>query len=274
MPTVLAPAKVNLYLHVGPVNSNGRHPLESLTAFAGPEAADRLSIEPADTIQLAVIGPYAEQCGDIADNLVFRAVDALKKTLSTEAGARMTLVKHLPVAAGIGGGSADAGAALRALNAMWSGPETTDHLIAIAAHLGGDVPACVISQPLIMRGEGEKLSRVNLPFGIPAVLANSGIPCLTGPIFKAFDSGGGGEGFEEQPVPTLSSLADLFDWLPSTFNDLEAAALTRHPELAKTLKKLQVLPGAKSVRMSGSGGTCFALFKTLDDAQEAAADLK
>ncbi|MEM7663554.1 MAG: 4-(cytidine 5'-diphospho)-2-C-methyl-D-erythritol kinase [Pseudomonadota bacterium] len=274
MQTVLAPAKVNLYLHVGPPNQAGRHPLDSLVVFAGSEAADRLTVEPADAVQLAVIGPQADACGDISDNLVFRAADALKKTLGTKAGARLTLVKHLPVAAGIGGGSADAGAALRALNKLWGGPDDVDHLIAIAAHLGGDVPACVISQPVIMRGEGERLSGVTLPFEIPAILVNSSIPCPTGSIFKAFDAAEGGTDFAEQATPKFGTLDDLLEWLPSTFNDLEPPALTHHPELAKTLKSLQVLENVECVRMSGSGGTCFALFKTMDDAHHAGEVLK
>lgn len=274
MQTVLAPAKVNLYLHVGEANDIGRHPLESLTVFAGPEAADRLTIEAADTIQLAVIGPYSEACGDIANNLVFRAADALRKTLNPGRGARITLVKHLPVAAGIGGGSADAGAALRALNHLWNGPQSVDHLVAIAAHLGGDVPACVVSKPLLMRGEGEQLMGINLPFSIPALLVNNGLPCPTGPVFNAFDETGGGSEFTEQTPPDFSSLDHLLDWLPSTFNDLEPPALTLHPQLAKTLKSLHALPGTECVRMSGSGGTCFALFKTVDAARRAGEHLR
>ncbi|MEO1476632.1 MAG: 4-(cytidine 5'-diphospho)-2-C-methyl-D-erythritol kinase, partial [Pseudomonadota bacterium] len=269
MISVLAPAKVNLYLHVGPPNASGRHPLDSLTVFAGPEAADRLTVEPAESVQLAVIGSNASDCGPMVDNLVFRAADALKKTLGTPEGARITLVKHLPVAAGIGGGSADAGAALRALNALWKGPQELDHLIAIGAHLGGDVPACIVSKPLLMRGEGERLSGWPLPAGIPALLANSGVPCPTGPIFQAFDAAGGGTDFKEQTPPRLTTLTALLEWLPTTYNDLESAALTRHPDLAKTLKKLQVLPNARCVRMSGSGGTCFALFETMDQARTA-----
>lgn len=274
MQTVIAPAKINLYLHVGKVNASGRHPIDSLTVFAGAEAADRLTIDAAETIQLAVIGPYANECGDVADNLVFRAADALKKTLGTKNGARMTLVKHLPVAAGIGGGSADAGAALRALNHHWSGPDSVDHLIAIAAHLGGDVPACTLSRALLMRGEGERLEGVNLPFKIPALLANSGLPCPTGPVFQTYDMANGGEGFTELAVPDLRSLTDLFEWLPSTFNDLEAPALIRHPELAETLKSLQRLRSNRCVRMSGSGGTCFALFDTMNEAVSAGEELR
>ena len=274
MAIVLAPAKINLYLHVGAAKPNGRHPLDSLVVFAGPEAADRLTLEPADTVQLAVIGPHAEACGEIGDNLVFRAADALRKTLGTDAGARITLAKHLPVAAGIGGGSADAGAALLALNALWGGPASTDHLIAIAAHLGGDVPACVIRQPLLMRGEGERLRGVSLPFGIPAVLANNGTPCPTGPVFDAFDTAGGGADFEEQDPPGFASLDALYDWLAGTYNDLEGPALALQPGLARTLDALNTLPGQRCVRMSGSGGTCLALFDTLGAARQAADHLR
>lgn len=274
MLTVLAPAKVNLYLHVGPPKPDGRHPLDSLVTFAGPEAADRLTAEEADTIQLAVIGPEAEACGEIADNLVFRAAHALKLALGTTSGARLTLVKHLPVAAGIGGGSADAGAALRVLNRLWNGPDSFDHLVAIAAHLGGDVPACTVCEPVLMRGEGERLQGLRLPAPIPAILVNPRIPCPTGPVFHAFDEAGGGAHFAEIDPPDWPSLGALLDWLPGTWNDLEAPALVRHPAIARVLARLEALPGARLARMSGSGATCFALFGTEHEARAAAQALK
>lgn len=271
MISLLAPAKVNLYLHVGPPNGNGRHPLDSLVVFAAAEAADRLTIEPSETLQLAVIGPQAEACGPVGDNLVFRAAHALKEILKTSDGARLTLVKHLPVAAGIGGGSADAGAALRGLNAHWGGPDVPDHLVALAAHLGGDVPACTISRPVLMRGEGERLQGVTLPAPLPTLLVNPGIPCPTGPIFKAYDAAGGGHDFREIDVPVFDTNDQLIDWLSAeTFNDLEAPALIHHPEIAGVLETLRALPGVRLARMSGSGATCFALFNSQDAADAAA----
>ena len=273
MPIILAPAKVNLTLHVGAPDSNGRHPLDSLVVFAGPEAADRINAEPADTLQIGVIGPHAEDCGPVGENLVFKAAHGLKTVLDTRQGARLTLVKHLPVASGIGGGSADAAATLRVLNEMWSGPEDPSHLFLLAEKLGGDVPACLANAPVMMRGEGERLQPVALPARIPAVLANPGIVCPTGPIFHAFDASGAGTDFAETDPPDLSNLSVLFDWLGGTYNDLEAPAMSRHPEIAKTLGALQTLPGQRLARMSGSGATCFALFETEEDARAAATQL-
>lgn len=274
MPIAYAPAKVNLTLNVGAAKANGRHALDSLTVFAGPEAADRITAEPADTIQIGVIGPYAEGCGPIGENLVFKAAHGLRATLKITQGVRLTLVKHLPVAAGIGGGSADAAATLRLLNALWDGPDDPAHLFMLAEKLGGDVPACLASQPVIMRGEGERLYPFALPAPIPALLVNPGIACPTGPIFRAFDASGGGADFAEDTPPRFESLNALFDWLQTTYNDLEPSALIRHPEIAVTLAALAKLPGARLTRMSGSGATCFALFETLGTAQAAAATLK
>ena len=274
MPIALAPAKVNLTLHVGRAHANGRHPLDSLTVFAGPEAADRITAEPADTIQIGVIGPYAEHCGPVGENLAFKAAHGLRTVLDTDQGARLTLVKHLPVAAGIGGGSADASATLRLLNTLWGGPDDPAHLLMLAEKLGGDVPACLASQPVLMRGEGERLHPVTLPAPIPALLVNPGIACPTGPIFQAFDAAGGGADFAEETPPEFGSLGDLFDWLETTYNDLEPPALARHPEIAETLSILRGLPGQKCVRMSGSGATCFALFETMEAANAAATAMK
>jgi len=136
------------------------------------------------------------------------------------------------------------------------------------------VPACLASQPVLMRGEGERLHPVTLPAPIPALLVNPGIACPTGPIFTAFDSAGGGGDFAEENPPAFTSLADLFDWLETTYNDLEPAALVRHPEIAATLSTLRTLNGQKCVRMSGSGATCFALFETMEDAVASANVLK
>ena len=274
MPMTLAPAKINLTLHVGAAKPNGRHGLDSLTVFAGPEAADRILVEPADTIQIGVIGPYADQCGPVGENLVFKAAHGLRTVLDTDQGARITLVKHLPVAAGIGGGSADAGASLRLLNAFWEGPEDPAHLLMLAEKLGGDVPACLASQPVLMRGEGERLHPVGLPAPVPALLVNPGIACPTGPVFQAFDAAGGGADFAEENPPEFGSLGALFDWLEMVYNDLEAPAMARHREIAVTLGALRNLDGQRCARMSGSGATCFALFETMEDARAGAAAMR
>lgn len=270
----LAPAKINLTLHVGPAQKNGRHPLDSFVVFADAAAADRITVEEASSLQFAVIGPFADQCGDLNDNLVFKAAYALQTVLGTDQGARVTLVKHLPVASGIGGGSADAGATLRLLNQLWDGPDSYEHLIEIGAQLGGDVPACVLSQTLLMRGEGERLAPAQLPAPLPALLVNAGKPCSTAQVFQTFDESGGGADFRQTTPPQFKSAAAVIKWLGNTYNDLEAPAIVRHPEIAQTLARLKALPDARFVRMSGSGATCFALFDTPDQAKLAMAEIK
>lgn len=270
----LAPAKINLTLHVGKAKKNGRHPLDSLVVFAGAEAADRITVEEADSLQFAVIGPFADKCGDLNDNLIFKAAYALQTVLQTDQGARVTLVKHLPVASGIGGGSADAAATLRLLNQLWGGPEDYRQLIDIGSQLGGDVPACILSQTLLMRGEGERLTPSALPAPLPALLVNPGTPSSTAQIFKTFDASGGGDGFRELNPPKFKSIAAVIKWLAGTYNDLEPPAIVQHPEIAGTLAALKALPDVRFVRMSGSGATCYALFDTLDEARRAAAMIK
>ena len=183
-------------------------------------------------------------------------------------------MKHLPVAAGIGGGSADAAATLRLLNEFWGGDEDPAHLLMLAEKLGGDVPACLASQPVLMRGEGERLHPITLPAPIPAILVNAGISCPTGPVFHAFDDAGGGTGFAEEAPPDFVSLGALFEWLETTYNDLETPAMVRHSAIAETLAALRAIAGQKCARMSGSGATCFALFETMDAATAAAAEIK
>lgn len=273
MLTGFAPAKVNLTLHVGPVKANGRHDLDSLTVFTSHETADRLVVAPADTLQLAVIGPYADACGAIGENLVMKAAYALRKVMNVDAGAQITLVKHLPVAAGIGGGSSDAATALRLLNTLWDGPKVDTHLLALAEKLGGDVPVCLRPKAVMMRGEGERLVPVTLPGQVPAVLVNSGVACPTGPVFRRFDSIGGGADFSLSQPPAVSGIDDLVDWLDQGINDLEGPAMSLVPEIASVLGELRALSGVRLARMSGSGATCFALFNTPDDAARAAATL-
>ncbi|MEO0981866.1 MAG: 4-(cytidine 5'-diphospho)-2-C-methyl-D-erythritol kinase [Pseudomonadota bacterium] len=265
-----APAKVNLFLHVGPPNDAGRHPLESLTVFADRAAADTLYAEPADQIELKVDGRFAEPAGPVEDNLVYRAARAL--AAEAGAGASLRLTKNLPVAAGIGGGSADAGAALRLLSRLW-GVDRPDLCQDIAARLGGDVPAAFRARPLIMRGEGERVFDIVMPCGVPAVMVNPGVPCPTGPVFRRYDETHGGGGFEEAEPPALESLADLKSWLLRTRNDLEAPAIELAPVIDEVLVRLEGLSGAWLARMSGSGATCFALFDDAKQAGAAARDL-
>jgi 4-diphosphocytidyl-2-C-methyl-D-erythritol kinase len=261
----LARAKVNLFLHVGPLKPNGRHDLDSLVVFAGPEAADRLTAQRSDILTLSVTGPGAAEAGAGADNLVLKAARALRAEAGITQGAALHLEKRLPVAAGIGGGSADAAAALRLLTRLWD--INLAHARAVAPSLGGDVPVALLGQPALMRGEGERVEPVTLPAPIPAVLFNPGIACPTGPVFAAFDAAGGGRDFAELgPLPGFADLDALFGWLAAQRNDLEVPALALVPKIGPATP----LPSPHLTRMSGSGATFLALYATLAAAQESA----
>jgi 4-diphosphocytidyl-2-C-methyl-D-erythritol kinase len=181
MMRVPAPAKLNLFLHVGDKRQDGFHVLESLVVFV--EEADILTIEPATKLSLEIVGPFASALRDVSDNFVLRAARALDATL----GAAITLEKNLPVAAGIGGGSADAAAALRGLNLFWDLDRTPDALNEIAAQIGSDVPACVLSQPVWMEGRGEVVFPTRPIPAFELVLANPNIALPTASVFASLN---------------------------------------------------------------------------------------
>lgn len=267
--SALAPAKVNLFLHVGPLKPNGRHDLDSLVVFAGPEAADRLSVEPSDILTLSVTGPAAADAGAGPGNLVLKAARALRAEAGIASGAALHLEKNLPVAAGIGGGSADAAAALRLLTRLWG--INPRHARSVAPGLGGDVPVALLGTPAFMRGEGERVEAVTLPAPLPAVLYNPGIACPTGPVFERFDKASGGAGFAETgPLPVLADMNALITWLAGQRNDLAAPARLLVPALGRATRALPPLPLAMLTRMSGSGATFLALYPSLAAAQESA----
>lgn len=263
-----APAKVNLYLHVGPPKPNGRHDLDSLVMFSGTSAADHLTAEAAEGLSLAVTGPYAAAAGAGDDNLVLQAARALQTASGTRQGARLTLKKWLPVAAGIGGGSSDAATTLRLLTKLWGIDPA--HATALAPGLGGDVPVALAGQPSLMRGEGERVTPLPALPALAAVLINPGVACPTGPVFRAYDAAGGGAGFAGiDPLPEFSGAKALAAWLGQQRNDLEAPAIALVPEIAAVLEFLRAQPGVLLARMSGSGATCFALFEALAFAERA-----
>lgn len=239
-----APAKINLYLHIVGRRADGLHLLESLVAFA--ETGDVLYAEPADRLSLDVVGPFAGALAGEADNLVLRAARAL----APGQGARLVLEKNLPVAAGLGGGSADAAAALRLLSRLW---DIETDLGPLAAGLGADVPVCLAGATCGMAGIGERLTP--LPdWPVPyLLLANPGAALATPAVFGARR----GPFSESRPWPETA--ADL----AGGANDLTEAALSLAPEVGGVLDALAALEGASFARMSGSGATCFAAF---DDA--------
>lgn len=271
-----APAKVNLSLHVGPPKENGRHDLVSLVAFADVDTADVITAEPASHFSLAVDGPYAEQSGPAKHNLVLKAARAMNDALDGNAPTlAFRLIKNLPCAAGIGGGSADAGAALRLIVRAHGGETVQARAETIAPLLGGDVLACFRNLPGLMTGEGENFDPVLSVPRIPAVLVNPGIACPTGPVFAAYDDVAPNALPDHPPLPdNRTAIRAFLSWLrDNTENSLETPAMSKHPEITRTLATLQAVPGARLIRMSGSGATCFALFDSMDAAEDAAVSL-
>jgi 4-diphosphocytidyl-2-C-methyl-D-erythritol kinase len=265
-----AAAKVNLYLHITGRRADGYHLLDSLVAF--PDIGDRITAEPAAGLSLEIDGPEAVSlAGEVRDNLVLRAARLLADHTATARGAALRLEKNLPVAAGIGGGSSDAAAALRALTALWELPIGEQALWDLAVGLGADVPACVHAGPVWVGGVGE---RVEPAAGLPQagiLLANPGKELPTAAVFAA-RSGPFGEPGRFAPMP--KDAAGLAQALGSRRNDLTRAAIDRVPEIGAVLARLAGLPGTLIARMSGSGPTCFALFQDRAGAERACGALR
>ena len=248
----IAPAKLNLALHVRGKLPDGRHAIETIFAFC--TSGDRLAGEPADDVSLQVTGPFGADLAEEQDNLVLRAAQALREAAGVRRGAALVLDKRLPVASGIGGGSADAGAALRLLTSLWQIDPT--HAQHVAPKLGSDVPACLLSLPARGEGAGDELTPIALPdaSGTPVLLVNPRVPLSTADVFAGWDG-------EDRGA--------LGNWREGR-NDLEPAAITLAPQVGAVLGWLSAQAGASFVRMSGSGATCFALFESEGERDSAA----
>jgi 4-diphosphocytidyl-2-C-methyl-D-erythritol kinase len=267
-------AKVNLTLRVAGRRFDGYHDLESVVAFA--DCADRLSLLPGPELQLKTTGPLANACGDLADNLVLKAARLLGERVSGLKVGVFTLDKVLPVAAGIGGGSADAAAALRLL-ARANGLALGDARLAEVAQLtGADVPVCVASRACVMTGVGETLLPLALP-RLACVLVNPRVAVATKDVFEALGLRSGdllvGATDVIQAVAWPEDGAGADDWIEafaSGANDLQEPACRIQPVIGEVLSALGKADGARLVRMSGSGATCFAIFDDATTAQAAA----
>ncbi len=251
-----APAKINLYLHVLGRRADGYHRLDSLIAFA--DIGDEVTAAPAGTLTLTASGPEAEAIAGLGDdNLVLRAARLLAARAGISAGASLRLDKRLPAAAGIGGGSSDAAATLRALSRLWNHPLDQQNLTALALELGADVPACLAGRSVWVGGIGEVLEPAGALPAAGIVLANPRRPLPTAAVFRhrpgLFTTRGR---FAPMP-PDAAGLAAV---LEARRNDLTEAAQALVPEIGAVLERLAALPGALIARMSGSGATCFALF--------------
>lgn len=255
---VTAPAKINLCLHVGNRRADDYHDLESLVAFA--TVGDVITIEPDNRFSLAVDGPFAAMLGAVDDNLALRAARLLAPQAGAKCGARICLTKYLPVASGIGGGSADAAAVLRALVLLWNLDFPRAALHEFAASLGADVPVCVESAPAWMEGKGERVTLLPALPPVHLLLANPGIAVPTGPVFAALRDRHG-VGFQ-YPKSGFSSVAELLQFLRTATNDLEKPARAIAPEVGEVLAEIEKLPGLSLARMSGSGATCFGIFES------------
>ena len=266
--SAFAPAKINLYLHVVGRRGDGYHLLDSLVAFA--DIGDWVKARPAESLSLAIGGPEAGAIAGLGeDNLVLRAARLFAEEAAAKApgappfGAALYLDKELPAASGIGGGSTDAAATLRALDRVWHGPLDSPALAALALKLGADTPACLAARPVWVGGIGERIEDAR---GLPRagiVLANPRRGLATADVFAVPRGAFSAEGrFDSMPLHA----AGLAAILRERRNDLTDAALSLLPEMAPVLERLAQLPGALLARMSGSGATCFALFPDRDAA--------
>ncbi len=269
----LAPAKINLFLHVGAVRADGFHALQSLAIFAnGAQASDRLDFAAAGGISLTVGGPFAAELSGESDNLILRAARALAARFGIRDEAAMTLTKVLPVASGIGGGSADGAAALRGLARLWNLDADTTRLADVAASLGSDVPVCVGARTAFMEGRGEILTPLAAMPRLPLLLVNPGVGVSTKAVFAALETRRGTE--MSLPANGFADSETLLDFLTATGNDLEAPARAIQPVIGDVLDAIAVCPGVLLVRMSGSGATCFGLFENEESCAHAAETLR
>lgn len=265
--TERAPAKVNLTLRVLGRRADGYHELSSVVAFAG--TGDRLSLTPGGELMLALAGPGAPALADDSDNLVLRAARELRARVPGLVVGRFGLDKRLPIAAGIGGGSSDAAAALRLLARANQIAPDDPRLHEAALATGSDVPACLYGRSCLMAGRGEAITPLDLPrFG--AVLVNPRVPVPTAEVFRALALAPGARLADAAAIPAFTSRAATVAWLASEPNDLEPPAQRLAPVLGEVAATLRATPGALLARMSGSGATMFALYEDCRAAARAA----
>jgi len=264
---MLARAKVNLYLHIIGRRADGYHLLDSLIVFA--DTGDEIALAPADRLSMTIDGPFAAGLSAGSDNLVLRAAQALQEVTNTRSGAAIRLTKNLPVASGIGGGSADAAATLDGLCGLWDVAPGRAALLQIAARLGADVPVCLDGVASFVGGIGEELAPAR---GLPPawlLLANPKVATPTPAVFKARQGPFSKAARWSEPP---RDFADFAARLRSSANDLTEAAISVTPAIRDVLVALAALPGCVLARLSGSGATCFGLFA--DEAAARAAETK
>lgn len=268
---IFAPAKINLTLKVAPPRADGMHPLQSVVAFA--DVGDMVDAEEAEELSLSVHGPFADQISAGEDNLVLRAARALAEKAGRPARAALTLEKNLPVASGIGGGSADAAATLRALNDLWRLDWSNAQLAEVGAELGADVPVFFIAGAgAYMTGIGEVCTAAALP-ALPTVLINPLKPLATPDVYRAFDKMKLGSPLVPDAAPSWQSADQALAEMRALGNDLEPAARALLPEIGKILAACAASAYVLHAALSGSGATVFAITSDRDAGESLKRDL-
>jgi 4-diphosphocytidyl-2-C-methyl-D-erythritol kinase len=267
--TEIARAKVNLHLHVTGRRADGYHLLDSLAVF--PELGDLVEVEASPVLSLTIDGAFAGALGAGPDNLVLRAAEALRAEAGISQGAAIRLTKSLPLASGVGGGSADAAATLRALMRLWRVRLAPERLAALALGLGADVPVCLSAAPQWMSGIGADLAEAPALPPCWLVLANPLRETPTPAVFAALTRRDGAPA--PRPAAPFADAEALAQWLSGLRNDLEPAAVSLLPEIAEIRAQIAARPGCLLARMSGSGATCFGLFADAETALAARAAL-
>lgn len=269
---ILAPAKINLYLHITGRRNDGYHILDSLVAFA--DIGDQVCLEPSAEFRFDIRGPFAGSFGAAekdaspdSSNLAVQAAWALARSVRRNPDVRVTLTKALPLGAGLGGGSSDAAAVLWGLSQWWGLPQNPPWLADLMLSLGADVPACMLCRPVRVQGVGEILMPAPAFPEIPLLLVHPGRPCATPKVFARYD-----RPFAAPPsMPEcFGNTGSLIAFLKTADNDLTEAALSLVPETGLVLEALRACPGVLLARMSGSGSACFALFENEMDRMDAA----
>lgn len=268
----LAPAKINLSIKVMGRRADGFHEIQSLVVFA--DCGEKLAGEKAAELRLDITGPFAGSLAQEQHNLVTRAAMLLGDHLNLSLDAHMTLEKHLPVASGMGGGSADAAAALRLLSRLYGRTVEPHQLAALALCLGADVPVCLKPTPAFMWGKGELIKRLADVPDFWMLLVNPGLAVSTGDVFRLLNAKESRETEVSPPLPHWSDLDALVEWLAGQGNDLEGPARRIAPVIGDVIAAIAETDGCRLARMSGSGATCFGIYADEKSAREAETAIK
>lgn len=263
--TVRAPAKINLYFNITGRQANGYHLVDSLVGFT--TLGDELTIRAGEPLDIVSVGPFAENMPPPYKNLVYQAAQLLADSAGVQARAHITITKNLPVAAGIGGGSTDAAAAMKALAALWGIPDGSVDLYELGLTLGSDLPACLLAQTTYAGGIGEILDEAPKLPKAGILLANPGVALVTSSVFQARRGGFNPPDRFKKAPKDAAALAAL---LAERGNDLTDAAIRLCPVVRNVLSALEAAPGCHLARMTGSGATCFGIFDDLAAAEAAA----